>query len=130
MLRLVPRGIHSIRTANAGRTGDGMTHGPIHLPVRDQHLRQALRICFRNTACVAAVFTAIVAIAMLVILIHERPENLATQTRLDQLKQQLAAQPTDAMKATIREEDERLRMAYFNRRTMLVHGAWLLLGGA
>lgn len=107
-----------------------MTRGPIHLPIHDRSLREALRRGARATAWVAGTFLTIVAVAMLAIVVHERTESLTSQTRTDELKRQLAAAPSDAMRTAIRDEDLRLRDAYFHGRALLVHGAWLLLGGA
>jgi hypothetical protein len=107
-----------------------MSRGPIHLPIHDQSLRDALRRSARQTAIVAGVFAAIVALAMIVILLTERPRNLALQSPTDLLKKNLVSAPADAIRANIRAEDLRLRQSYFHRRVLLVHGAWLLIGGA
>jgi outer membrane protein assembly factor BamB len=107
-----------------------MSRGPIHLPIHDQSLRDALRQSAQHTAIVAGAFAGVVAVVMLVILLSERPRNLALQIPTDDLKKQLVAGPTDAIRNDIRGQDLRLRESYFHRRAMLVHGAWLLIGGA
>ena len=107
-----------------------MSRGPIHLPIHDQSLRDVLRTSARQTAIVAGVFAAVVAVVMMVVLLSERPRNLALQTPTDLLKKELVAGPTDAIRTNIRAEDMRLRQSYFHRRALLVHGAWLLVGGA
>jgi len=127
-----------------------MTQSPIHLPLQPDQTRAAWYRLSRTIALAAAVFSLIVAAALVVDFLRDRaqsplvaadlPHDPKTQIKpghtpkligeLQQLQIALAATPeNEDLKPRIRQLDLILRQQHFVRRARIATGAWLLLGG-
>ncbi len=108
-----------------------MTSAPIHLDLQSDNGRRQRARCARRIGYVAGGFILLVAAIMLVTIVREEQDNPLTAGTIDNLKSSLIADGTnESLKDSIRQADQRVREVYFHRRTFLMHGAWLMLGGA
>jgi hypothetical protein len=107
-----------------------MSTTPIHLPqLRDEGpLRQAWRQCAASVAAVAGGFSLIVTAALLIAIMRDARENPLAAVRLADLQARAKTASVQEIQ-TLRSEDQRIRLDYFQRRQFLKHGGWLLLAG-
>jgi len=84
----------------------------------------------RWTARVALAFSAVVLVLMLINAVAARSAYPVNVARLEALQHDLRIRPDDeALRKRVRDEDRRIRTAYFRHRDFALRGAWLLLGG-
>jgi outer membrane protein assembly factor BamB len=87
-------------------------------------------LAWRRAAWVAAAFTLLLGLAMVIGHFQVRADDPLHSSRLNELKEKLRLNPADeALKQGIRNLDLQLRQRYFRQLSRMNSGTWLALGG-
>jgi outer membrane protein assembly factor BamB len=93
-------------------------------------MNQTLYAAALRVIVIAVFFVLIVSGTLTVTYLFDQVHNPLRNLQITSLRMELAKDAAnEALKSAIREEDRRLRAAYFQRRAFATEGVWLLLGG-
>ncbi len=96
-------------------------------PTREPEIRYATAL---RVTLIAALFVLLVSGTLAVHYLAGQLVNPANPVKVTALRAALQKNAADeTLKNTIRDEDQRLRQAYFSRHAFATEGVWLLLGG-